>query len=149
MADHVRKQIRAAVAAALTGLPSTADRVYVGRKRKLGKDHPPSLLIYTTSETSQRDAYPTHVRSLVLYVEALVVTSDPPDDDLDAIAVEVEGAMAHAMASGSPLASLIYNLDYNEMQQGVEAPGDKYLGGVRLQYTVSYRVREGAPIEAV
>lgn len=143
--SHLRKQIRDRIAVILTGLPTIGSEVFVGRARPLAKDHDPTLLIYTTSETSERDAYPTEARRLIVHVEARVSTVAAPDDNLDAIAVEVEAAMA----ADRLLAGLALDLQYQQMEQVVEASGDRYLGGLRLQYVVSYRVREGVPIEAV
>jgi hypothetical protein len=147
---HMRKQIRDAVAAALAGLPMTADRVYIGRTRPLGKNHEPTLLVYTRTETSKREvrgAPPEHERQLDLIVEGRVSSSAPPDDLLDQIALEVETAMASLIdyGTGKVFDGLIWNLQYSGQQVIVEADGEKHIGKIGLQYLATYHVAEGAP----
>lgn len=141
---HMRQQIRDAVAAALTGLPTTAGRVHVGRTRPLPTDHQPTLLIYTLVEVSSRAVAgrpPLQERRLDLLVEGRVVSSVAPDDDLDTIAAEVEGALA-----ASPrLGGLTMDLSLAGTEVLIEAQGERHVGRIGLTWRAVYRIAEGAP----
>jgi hypothetical protein len=144
MPDHVRKQIRDAVKAKLTGLATSADRVYTGRTRRLPTGHLPTLLVYTSFEESRRDANgnpPILARALTVYVEAKVSTADTPDDLLDLMSAEVEAAMRVDVTLGG----LVFNLQFVGTQQASEAQGESQIGGSRLEYRATYRTREGLP----
>src|SRR5688572_21711854 len=94
MSDHVRAQLRANGVEVLKGLPTTLDNVFPGRTWPLKADHPPSLLVYTGDERSDTAAAQGVLgRELTFAVEGRVVSSSPPDDLLDQIALEVEPAM--------------------------------------------------------
>lgn len=143
---HVRAQIRAAVAAAVTGLPSTADRVYVGRStRPLGADHPPSLLIYARSEQSRRD---THGPNPILAREALVIvegrvseaSAAAAEEALDEIAAEVESALALNALGGE-----VYGVDLLSTEIAVTAEGESHIGAIALTWRYRYRTPERQP----
>lgn len=153
MADHLRKQLRDAAVEALTGLPTTADRVKVGRTRPLPKDHAATLLVYTRSETSSRSANgrpPKLDRTVILDVEGRVSMADVPDDTLDQIAVEVEAALWGTVDPvGTFLNGLVMNLRLVSTEIITQADGDKHIGGIRLEYQAIYRTAEGTPTAAV
>lgn len=135
---HIRQQIRAHVAARLANLPTTADRVYVGRTRALGADYDPTLLIYSRDESSARVASKagraTLERVTQLYIEARVTAAAPPDDLLDQIAAEVE----IAMAADTRLGGLA--LDSVPAATSIETSSDggAHIGSCRLEYRVRY-----------
>lgn len=148
MADHLRTQVRNAVSTIVTGLPTTADRVYVGRTRPLPTNHDASLLIYTPSETSRRGVAgrpPILERSVMLVIEGRVSMAGLPDDTLDQIAAEVEAAMA----SDPSLGGLAYNMQFQATEVDTKTEGDRHLGGIRLAYLVTYRTAEGLPTDQV
>ncbi|MEY9110397.1 hypothetical protein ABH999_006593 [Bradyrhizobium yuanmingense] len=150
MPDHVRKQIRDAVVTGLTGLPSTADRVYAGRTRPLQVGHDPTLLVYTRAETSQRAVLgrpPKIERRCTLHVEGRVSTAAPPDDLLDQIAAEIEAGIAAMINYGTSvfLGGLAQNVQLTATEMVAEADGERQIGGVRVEYLVTYRTVEGAP----
>ena len=141
---HVRQQIRDAVAAALRNLATTGNRVYVGRTRPLAEGHEPTLLIYTTQEESSRGVMgnpPTLERVLTLHIEGRVSEDSVPDDLLDDIATEVETAMWNTTA----LDQMIYHIQFRRSEIQIEAQGTAHIGGIRLEYLVKYRTKEGAP----
>lgn len=144
MADHLRTQIRNAVAAKLAGLPTTGDRVYIGRTRPLTKNYEPSLLIYTPGETSRRAAAgspPILERPAIVVIEGRVSMAGVPDDMLDQIAAEVEAAMTSDLSLGG----LAYNLQFQATDVDTKSEGERQLGGIRLAYLVTYRTAEGRP----
>lgn len=141
---HARTQIRTAVKALLQNLPTTADRVFVGRTRALEEAHEPTLLIYTPRETSARDAMgrpPILARPVALFIEGRVLAAEPPDDLLDQIALEVETAIAADLT----LFGLARNLQMVGTETDIQAPGKNHLGAIRIEYRITYRTAEGAP----
>lgn len=147
--SHVRQQIRDYVAAGLGALATTGARVYVGRTRPLSPSHDPALLIYTRSETAERfvrGAPPKIERACTLHLEGRVSTTTPPDDLLDTIAAEIEAGMAALISYGTGVffGGLVQNVQLRSTQIIVEADGDRHIGGVQLEYLVTYRTVEGA-----
>ena len=52
---HIRKQIRDAIATAVTGLTTTGSRVHKSRVNDLAASELPLLAIYTTSEQTNEE----------------------------------------------------------------------------------------------
>ena len=149
MPGHVRKQIRDYVANGLGNLATTADRVYVGRTRPLTKGHGPALLIYMRSETAERTVQGTPgkvTNACTLHIEGRVSTTEPPDDLLDQIDAEIQAGMAAMIDFGS--AKVFGGLASNAYRTGTEiiaeADGERHIGGIRVEYLVTYRTVEGA-----
>lgn len=133
---HARTEIRNAVVACLTGLPTTGDRVYAGRTRPLKAEHQPTLLVYTVNEQSQRpmDGNPAALgRSLVLVVEGRVSEAEPPDDLLDVIAAEVEAKLSDAE-------DVLDAFDIMLQSTAVEvnSNGERHLGEINLVFIIRY-----------
>ncbi|MBK7592227.1 MAG: hypothetical protein IPI27_13400 [Betaproteobacteria bacterium] len=102
MANHVRRQIREAVATAVTGLTTTGTRVFQSRVYPLEATDLPALLIATLSETSEPVTIhgPRELmRVLSVQVWHHKATADL-DDALDLICKEVEIALASDMTLG-------------------------------------------------
>jgi hypothetical protein len=150
MSLHMRTQIRNYVVPGVTGLPTTGANVFVGRTRPLPNDHPPALLIYTRTETSVRAVAgrpPLLERPCTLHIEGRVLTASPPDDLLDQIAAEVEAAVAALIDynAGIFFGGLVQNVELTGTESFAKAEGEKHVGGVALQYRVTYRTAEGLP----
>lgn len=149
--EHARQQIRDAVAALLTGLPCCDDRVYIGRARPLPADkttgfQPFSLRIYTAQDSGSNMtlSFPsTQMRRLVLRIEGTVITDEAPDDLLDAAAVQVEKKIASDLTLGGQVK--LQSLSAPTTTIMVEAKGDKQDGGFRIEYVMSYSVKQNAP----
>ena len=150
MALHVRTQLRHAAVALLRGLPTTGDRVYRGRRRTLGHDHAPSLLIYTDDEDvmlASQGSPPTQDRSVMLMIECRAngAESDDLEDLLDVMAAEVEPAIL----DNPSFAGLASHTVLVKSRTRIEAKGDLLNGGVRLEFRVTYSTEEGRPTVAV
>lgn len=150
MARHVRQQIRDYVAAGLGALETTGDRIFIGRTRPLAAEHEPTLLIYTRSETSERTvrgAPPKIERKCTLHLEGRTSTAADPDDLLDLIAGEIEAGMAAMIDYGTAVffGGLVQNVQYMTTEIIAEGGGKNVIGGVRLEYLITYRTVEGAP----
>jgi hypothetical protein len=111
MANHVRRQLREAVAAALTGLATTGSRVFASRVYPLQSAELPGLAIYTTSESAVEETIetdPTQRREIEVRVDACAAPAADLDDVLDQIAQEVEIALQPGVLIGSISVELAY-----------------------------------------
>lgn len=145
MADHLRKQIRAAAAAALTGLATTGAHVFTSRARKLQQSDLPALRIYTGDESidMKEPAQPRlRERQITLIVEAVVAANTAYDDTMDEIVKEVELAFDANNGLGG-LARAIEPHEYPRARFGGE--GDAVIGMQELQFKVLYYTRQSAP----
>tara|TARA_R110002012_G_scaffold281373_1_gene470416 strand:+ start:114 stop:560 length:447 start_codon:yes stop_codon:yes gene_type:complete len=148
MADHVRMQIRNQAVAQLTGLTTTAARVFDSRVYPLEDANLPALLIYTKSETSEPIEIGTNrtsERLLSLNIEAYVKSTTNFEDTLDTICKEVEQAIA-ADPTLSGKAKDCY-LESTEIEFNAE--GEKPLAFATLTFLTSYYVQEQSPDVAV
>ena len=134
---HVRKQIRDRVASTLkTNVGLVQRRVYTTRVHPLNDTNLPAISVYTGSEASDRmNAGETDmIRELSLDVDIYVRETSKFDDDVDAIAVQVEEAMANdftinGLAKFSTLTSTEIQFD---------GDADQILGIAKLTYSVRY-----------
>lgn len=148
MADHVRMQIRNQVVTQLTGLTTTAARVFDSRVYPLEDANLPALLIYTKSETSEPIEIGTNrtsERLLSLNIEAYVKSTTNFEDTLDTICKEVEQAIA-ADPTLSGKAKDCY-LESTEIEFNAE--GEQPLAFCSLTFLTSYYVQEQSPDVAV
>lgn len=144
MADHVRQQIRAALETALTGL-ATASTVYVGRVAPIDADNLPALVVSAAAENVELASKAgALLRSLTVEVEGHAQQASGILDTFDAIAKEVEIAIAGAADLGdlAALASSVALLDTE-----IEFTGESVqpAGLVRLTYEITYQTTEAAP----
>lgn len=145
MANHVRRQIREAVGAVLTGLTTTGSRVFQSRAYPLEAADLPGLLISTKSESLQYldiVSPATQQRTLTLRVDAIVAATADLDDALDGICQEVEVALA---SPGATLASLARSIILSAVEMEIDASGSQPVGRASLEYVVEYFTHETAP----
>lgn len=141
MPDHIRKQVRAAAVADLTGLATTGANVFTARVAPLTSAEMPGLVIMLRGETSQYDTQspPTIARDGRLVVEGRAQGGDGLEDLLDQIAAEVETQIYTAgealdlllMDIGAPTTEI----DLPEPPEGVAAR----TGVIRMLFPVTYR----------
>lgn len=143
MANHLHKQIRDAVAAALGNLPTTGTRVYANRLMPLPDVLSPTLLITLDEESAEpltMNANPIYERDLRLSVSAVVKATSALDDTLDQISKEVEVALA----AGITFSGRRLDFTYTGMSFDDELH-DKPVGIKRMNFTVPYTAAQGAP----
>lgn len=150
--SHVRTQIRAAIVARLKVAGIVApESVLPGRRRPTTQAQLPCLLVYTDEENSSREAANSGValrkRTVDLVVRCRLSTvADPPQDQLDALAVQVEVALD---GSGS-LGGLLVDLELQRTEQGAPSPAsDRQPGEIDLIYAAEYWTQAGAPETAL
>jgi hypothetical protein len=145
MAYHLRRQIREAVATAVTGLTTTGTRVFQSRVYPLEAADLPCLLVRTegdTSEVQSIHAPSPLMRTLSVRIIAIARATSDLDDTLDEICRQVEVALAMPCSALSALAETIaLESTTIEMSGNAEQP----TGSATLQYQVVYFAAENAP----
>lgn len=145
MANHLRRQIREAVAGAVTGLATTGARVFQSRVYPTQTSELPCLLVYTRSETSEPiTIHPDREieRNLQLEIVAVAKANADLDDTLDQICKEVEIALA------MPLAAIVgkgKSIELVSTEMDMQGSGEKPTGSATMTYQVDYFNAENAP----
>lgn len=143
MSDHVRKQIRKAVVAALQNLATTGSRVYESRVYPLSRAKLPGLLVYTTGEDSAREDSPNEsMRDLTLIVYGVARISEKLEDELDDIALEVEIELDTLGLAG--LAKIYHGIQGTIISMEAD-DADKPHGAIAMEFMYTYRTAAGAP----
>ena len=140
--SHVRKQIRDAVATALTGLTTTGTNVFKGRYFSMQTPKLPALLVYATNEDAELSIMGSSRgsdRVLTLVVEGYAISKTIVEDTLDQIAVEVE----EAMASDYTLSGLTRDVRYTGFELDANADPEQTVAVIRLIFDIKYRVAAG------
>jgi len=134
---HVRKQIRDKVAALLSAnVGLVKRRVYTTRVHPLNDSNLPAISVYTGSESSNRlqAGVTDMIRELSLEIDCYVRETSSFDDDVDAIAVQVE----EAMAGNFTLDGLAKFTVLTSTQIQFDGDADQILGIAKLTYSVRY-----------
>lgn len=138
--SHARTQIRNAVVALVTGLASTADRVYVSRLHPLPKDKVPALRVFVDDETIQRGTIhdPSMLQRVVtIRIDCVSALSEGLDGDLDQMALEVEEAIAADSNLGGLLSS---GLIPSGIELDRSGEGEKDVGILTVVFECEYEV---------
>jgi len=149
---HVRKQLRDAVALAVTGLTSTGTRVYESRSLPLSAlaTELPALCVFARQDVPDYDLGSmgtTVLRVLEMHVQGYYRGADGPaiEEGLDAIAEQVETAVF----ANSALLALAHRVKLGPQVLEVDAEGDQTLGMIDMVFEILYRTAEGVPGTAV
>lgn len=143
MANHLHRQIREAVSTALTGLTTSAARVYSNRLHPFEAASLPGLRISVDSDqvtpiTVHQPVVQQH--QLELVVECVARASADLDDTCDLMSKEVEVVLAGGVSVGS--ATIRPTLSGSEYDQ--EAAGTP-AGAKRLTFLVDYTCLSTTP----
>ena len=141
---HVRRQIREAVVAAVTGLATTGSRVFASRVYPLEAADLPCLTVMTLSETSNVIGMSPSVmleRRVAFEVAAHAQALTGLDDALDQICVEVEVALAAPALAG--LTNDGATLTATEFS--VDGSSEQPVGRAAMRYDITYYTQENAP----
>lgn len=143
MATHLHTQIRGAVVSALTGLTTSAGRVYANRLQPLPDALSPSLLVTLDEETADALTMVAPAmleRTLTVVVTAVAKASAALDDTLDAMGKEVETTLAAGITvAGRTLFPLYTGMTFEDEQ------GDKPVGVRRMTFSIPYTAMSNAP----
>lgn len=145
MANHMRQQIRAAFATALTGLVTTGANVFTSRAYKLQQTDLPALRIFAGDEKIDMktpQAPRLRERQLVMIVEAVVASGAGYDDTMDEIVKEVE----NALDANNTLGGLVRAIEPHEYPRPrFMGDGDTVIGSQELHFMALYYTRQNAP----
>lgn len=144
---HVRKQIRDALATAVTGLATTGANVYTSRVYPISSASLPALLVYTKEETSEYLTLTqprTIDRTLSAVIEIYVQGNTTYDDTIDSIAAEIETALDDVTLSG-----IAKDLTITSFSSDFSGDPDQPVGTAILSIDVEYVTIEGNPEVAV
>ena len=134
---HVRKQIRDRIASTLTSSVSlVSSRVFASRVYPLTEAKLPAITVYTGSEVSNRlnMGVSDLNRSLSVEVDIYVRATNTFDDDVDAIAVQVEEAIAADFTVNSLAKEAVLSGTDIQFSGDAEQP----IGVTKLTFTVRY-----------
>lgn len=143
MANHVRRQIREAVASALTGLSQTGANVFESRVYPIQSTELPALRVYTNAEAvaiGSIGASRLLERGLEVVVEAVVKAVTGFDDTIDTIIKDVEVALASAQTAGGAKYIQLARIEIE-----LDGEGDQPVAVARMSFEVPYITALGAP----
>lgn len=141
--SHVRQQIREALVTALTGLTTTAARVYPFRGVPLADAKLPCLLVNTDEESVEAGGISAPFRlerNLTVRVRGLAKQVDNLDDKLDTIAAEVETALGNTTLGG-----LVKMLSLSGVNISRDDDGERPVGEVEMVFSAVYVTAANAP----
>lgn len=135
---HPRQEIRETVVQLLKDANTTAgQRVYENRMEPLRKQDLPAIIVYTMRERIDPawDTAPRELkRTTTIAIEAALLATDDVDDELDAMARDIEGAMhVDDTLNGCAADSLL-----TETEVEIFVAGKEPIGAIRLTYDVTY-----------
>lgn len=142
MANHVRQQLREAVATVVTGLTTTSTRVFQSRAYPLPESELPCLVITTDGDQVENLTVHNPVqqqRATQLRIEAFAKSTTNLDDTLDTICKEVEIAIASASSS------TVKGLMYNGAQIDIEILGNQPIGKATMLFSKNLYTVSNAP----
>lgn len=151
MANHLRQQIREAVATHLTGLVTTGSRVYQSRVKVLAESELPALVILTNQENITTDSIhsnPLMNRELSLTVIARTKATSNLDDVLDTIIKEVEAKLA-LWPTNSTINALVESVVLQSIEVEINADNETPVGQAVLGFVINYFTLAEAPDSSI
>jgi len=142
MANHVRQQLREAIATAITGLTTTSTRVFQSRVYPIEVGQLPCLVV--TSDGDEINAQTVHhpyqqSRNTRVRVEVYARAVSDLDDTLDLVCKEVETALGNVSSGIAKDCYLLgTNLDFDSL-------GEKPVGRATMLFTKELWTLSNAP----
>lgn len=141
MANHVRRQLREAVATAVTGLATTGSRVFQSRVYDVQESELPCLLVYTVSEEVVDASVGNLIgRRVAVVIEGRAKTASDVDDTVDQIAKEVESALAPAVTVGGQGIPVLYEGCEIEMD-----PAEQPVASINMRFGALLYTQRATP----
>jgi hypothetical protein len=134
---HIRKQIRDRLETILTsGVSLVQRRVFGSRIYPLTAPQLPAIAVYTASESSnlQTMGLRTQMRDLSVSIDVYVMVNDKFDDDIDALCVQIE----QAIAADYTLNGLAKDTILTGTEIDFDGEAEKPIGVARLTYSIRY-----------
>ena len=143
MADHLHTQIRGAAVTKLTGLTTTASRVYANRLYPIPEASLPALRVSLDDETVEIGSIHAPAlleRRITLVVECCAIDLADLDDTCDQMQKEVEIALSSGLTVGSR--TLIPYLNASRYD---DEPAALDAGVKRLEFVLDFATPANAP----
>lgn len=136
---HVRKSIRDRIASVLdSGVALVSSRVYASRVYPIDPSNLPAITVYTGSEASglhnMASGTPDLMRTLSVTVDCYVRITETFDDDVDAICVQIEEAIANDFTVNGFAKDVVLNSTEIDFSGEAEQP----VGIARMTFVVRY-----------
>ena len=146
---HLRRLIVLAVVARLGQVPGVT-AVKPGRAAPMPVAAAPYLLVYARTEDSRSTTLDDDddrrlEREVIVAVEIVTASADDDDGETDALALEVE----KAMAADTTLGGLVKDLELRRTTLDARAEGETRTGRARLEYLVEYHTTVTRPDQAL
>ena len=138
MNNVYRPEIRLAIVDTLKGKTNVGDNVIPNRVRPIQRHDFPAILVYFKEESAQWDKDLPFERIGVVYCEILAIESSDLDDELDAIALQVEEALGKDYTLGDKVNEMRYA---GMPTYDKDTTGGIEIGSMVLQYDVQYMTR--------
>lgn len=145
---HVRKQVRAAILALVTGLTSTGARVSANRATPKPAARGIDIVVRTPGEQSQdasMDGQQDRIIRARLDITTKGASEDAVADALDQSAVEIE----LAIDADRTLGSLAQSMEYRGADLALNGDGERILGTLSIAYDVTVYTDRGDPETAL
>lgn len=142
MANHVRQQLREAVATVVTSLTTTGTNVFQSRVYPLQTSNLPCLIVTTDGDQVENITMHSPVqqqRTTIVRIDVYARATANLDDTLDLICKEVEIAIANASSA------TVKGLMYVGSQIEVEVLGDQPVGKVSMVFSKDLYTVSNAP----
>jgi hypothetical protein len=146
--SHVRKQLREAIAALVTGLSTTGSRVFQSRVYPLQESELPALLVSTESEANE---YLTvhkprmQKKTISVLIKAVAKAVSDFDDTLDEMCREVE----EALATNQSIGGLAKALRLTGTNIALDGNGEQPVGVASISFDIEIFCFENTPDVAI
>lgn len=147
MPQHVRTQIRLAVATLLTGLPAVANRVYVSRVYPLERASLPGLIIITETDAIESSMGAVKAGNLTLWsrLQLIVKAYAKGTASVDAALDQIENEVRKALTANRTLGGLTIDINWQSTTIQLDGSGEQPVGIAEMLFFIDYRVAQTAP----
>lgn len=146
MANHIRQQLREAVATAVTGLTTTGSRVFQSRAYPLQVSDLPCLVVTADGDSIEQETIHRpyiQARQVQLRIEGYAVGTVDLDDTLDGICKEIEVAVDNAMLA------MVDDIGFAGTQLDTSVVGQQPVGKLTMIYRITVRTMSNSPDVAI
>lgn len=141
MPQHVRTQIRLAVAEALKGLPTTGDRVFVSRVYPLEGKELPGLIVMTFADEVDISRCSTKDGNLILWskLQLMVKAFVKNTVNVDGILDQIENEVRKKIMTDYGLNELVKDINWQSTEIELSSAGDIPIGIAEILFIINYR----------
>lgn len=147
MPQHVRTQIRNAVASTLSGLTTTSNRVFVSRVYPMERASLPGLIIITETDEIETSRDSIKAGNLILWsrLQLMVKAYAKGTANVDATLDQIENEVRKTLISNHTLGGLTIDINWQSTTIQFDGSGEVPIGVAEMLFFVDYRVAQAAP----